>query len=80
MKAVTLLLAAAAFGAQANHEGNESHSHGAHEHLAGGLHERASTRKMFVIRAGDSAQAMERVDYATIVLPGDVITIEESFF
>lgn len=48
--------------------------------LAGGLHERASTRKMFVIRAGDSAQAMERVDYASNVLPGDVITIEESFF
>lgn len=48
--------------------------------LAGGLHERASLRKMFVIRAGDSAQAMERVDYASIVLPGDVITIEESFF
>ena len=37
MKAVTLLLAAAAFGAQANHEGNESHSHGAHEHGHGHL-------------------------------------------
>ena len=31
MKAVTLLLAAAAFGAQANHDEHESHSHGAHE-------------------------------------------------
>ncbi|MGK4474264.1 DUF2796 domain-containing protein [Aeromonas molluscorum] len=32
MKAVTLLLAAATFGVQANHEHGESHSHGAHEH------------------------------------------------
>ena len=32
MKAVTLLLAAATFGVQANHEHSESHSHGAHEH------------------------------------------------
>ncbi|WP_241006340.1 ZrgA family zinc uptake protein, partial [Aeromonas media] len=37
MKAVTLLLAAATFGAQANHEGNESHGHGAHEHGHGHL-------------------------------------------
>lgn len=35
MKAVTLLLAAAAFGAQANHEGHEGH--GAHEHGHGHL-------------------------------------------
>ncbi|HBL02449.1 MAG TPA: DUF2796 domain-containing protein, partial [Aeromonas salmonicida] len=32
MKAVTLLLAAAAFGVQANHDEHESHGHGAHEH------------------------------------------------
>jgi len=37
MKAVTLLLAAAAFGAQANHDEHESHSHGAHEHGHGHL-------------------------------------------
>ena len=35
MKAVTLLLAAAAFGVQANHEGHEGH--GAHEHGHGHL-------------------------------------------
>ncbi|MGN7512022.1 DUF2796 domain-containing protein [Aeromonas salmonicida] len=32
MKAVTLLLAAAAFGVHANHDEHESHGHGAHEH------------------------------------------------
>ncbi|MGL5463191.1 MAG: ZrgA family zinc uptake protein, partial [Aeromonas veronii] len=37
MKAVTLLLAAAAFGAHANHDEHESHSHGAHEHGHGHL-------------------------------------------
>eukprot|EP00825_Cyclidium_porcatum_P015141 TRINITY_DN1839_c0_g1_i3.p1 TRINITY_DN1839_c0_g1~~TRINITY_DN1839_c0_g1_i3.p1 ORF type:complete len:216 (-),score=9.65 TRINITY_DN1839_c0_g1_i3:155-802(-) len=48
--------------------------------LAGGLQERASLRKMFVIRAGDPAQLLQRVELATTVLPGDVVTIEESFF
>lgn len=48
--------------------------------LAGGLQERASLSKMFVIRARDPAQASVRVELATTVLPGDVITIEESFF
>ncbi|MGY3945155.1 DUF2796 domain-containing protein [Aeromonas tecta] len=37
MKAVTLLLAAAAFGVQANHDEHESHGHGAHEHGHGHL-------------------------------------------
>ncbi|WP_421314607.1 DUF2796 domain-containing protein [Aeromonas veronii] len=37
MKAVTLLLAAAAFGVHANHDEHESHSHGAHEHGHGHL-------------------------------------------
>ncbi len=48
--------------------------------LAGGLQERASLRKMFIIRAGDPAQSLQRVELATTVLPGDVVTIEESFF
>lgn len=48
--------------------------------LAGGLQERASLRKMFIIRAGDPAQLLQRVELATTVLPGDVVTIEESFF
>lgn len=37
MKAVTLLLAVAAFGVQANHDEHESHGHGAHEHGHGHL-------------------------------------------
>ena len=37
MKAVTLLLAAAAFGVQANHDNHESQGHGAHEHGHGQL-------------------------------------------
>jgi polysaccharide export outer membrane protein len=48
--------------------------------LAGGLQDRASMRKMFVIRGDDSAQKSEKVDMETRVFPGDVITIEESFF
>lgn len=48
--------------------------------LAGGLLERASLRKMFVIRAGDPSQSLEPVEFASTVMPGDVITIEESFF
>ncbi|MBQ4678368.1 DUF2796 domain-containing protein [Aeromonas hydrophila] len=37
MKAVTLLLAVAAFGVQANHDEHDSHGHGAHEHGHGHL-------------------------------------------
>ncbi|MGL6618662.1 DUF2796 domain-containing protein [Aeromonas hydrophila] len=37
MKAVTLLLAAATFGVQANHDEHDSHGHGAHEHGHGHL-------------------------------------------
>ncbi|MEB6607083.1 DUF2796 domain-containing protein [Aeromonas sanarellii] len=37
MKAVTLLLAAAAFGAQANHDEHDHQGHGAHEHGHGHL-------------------------------------------
>ncbi|MFM5153029.1 DUF2796 domain-containing protein [Aeromonas hydrophila] len=37
MKAVTLLLAAAAFGVQANHDEHDGHGHGAHEHGHGHL-------------------------------------------
>lgn len=48
--------------------------------LAGGLQDRASLRKMFVIRGDDASQKSEKVDMETRVYPGDVITIEESFF
>jgi polysaccharide biosynthesis/export protein VpsN len=48
--------------------------------LAGGLQERASLRKIFVIRADDAKQNSVKVDIDTRVFPGDIITIEESFF
>lgn len=48
--------------------------------LAGGLHERASLRKIFVIRADDSSQKQERIGIDSVVFPGDIVTIEESFF
>lgn len=48
--------------------------------LAGGLHERASTRKIFVIRAVDRTLTPQRIDLDAQVYPGDIVTIEESFF
>lgn len=48
--------------------------------LAGGLHERASLRKIFVIRADDPGQKQERIGIDSVVFPGDIVTIEESFF
>lgn len=48
--------------------------------LAGGLHERASLRKIFVIRADDPTQQMQRINFDAVVYPGDIVTIEESFF
>lgn len=48
--------------------------------LAGGLHERASLRKIFVIRADNKMQTPELVDFDNVIYPGDIVTIEESFF
>ncbi len=48
--------------------------------LAGGFHERASLKKIFVIRERDAAQSPERVELETPIGPGDLITVEESFF
>ena len=48
--------------------------------LAGGFKERASQSKMFVIRDADPKKARERVELSTAIFPGDVLTIEESFF
>lgn len=48
--------------------------------LAGGLLERASLSKIFVIRANDPSQSSRRVELNSPVYPGDVVTIEESFF
>lgn len=48
--------------------------------LAGGFKERASQSKMFVIRDADPKKTRERVELGTAIFPGDVLTIEESFF
>lgn len=48
--------------------------------LAGGFHERASLRKIFLIRERDTSQTPERVELETPIGPGDLITVEESFF
>ena len=48
--------------------------------LAGGFKERASRDKINVIRDDDPKQTPRKVDLNAAVLPGDIITIEESFF
>lgn len=48
--------------------------------LAGGFKERASKEKIFVIREDDKTQTPLKVDQSTLVSPGDIITVEESFF
>ena len=48
--------------------------------IAGGLRERASRDKMHVIRDDDPKQTPRRVDLNTAILPGDILTVEESFF
>lgn len=48
--------------------------------LAGGFKERASQEKIFVIREDDPSQTPKRVDLNAAVNPGDIITVEESFF
>src|SRR5918995_754675 len=48
--------------------------------LAGGFKERASRDKIFVIREEDRTQTPRKVDLNATVNPGDIITIEESFF
>jgi polysaccharide export outer membrane protein len=48
--------------------------------LAGGFKERASKEKIFVIREEDKSQTPVKVDQSALVHPGDIITVEESFF
>ena len=48
--------------------------------LAGGFKERASREKIFIIRENDPTQTPKRVDLDASVNPGDIITVEESFF
>lgn len=48
--------------------------------IAGGFRERAARDKINVIRDDDPAQTSKRVDLNAVVRPGDILTIEESFF
>ena len=48
--------------------------------LAGGFKERASRDKINIIRDDDPKQTPRRVDMNASVLPGDILTVEESFF
>lgn len=48
--------------------------------LAGGFKERASKDKIFAIREDDPKHAPQKVDLDASVNPGDIITVEESFF
>jgi len=48
--------------------------------IAGGFRERASKEKIFIISDDDRSQTPKRVDQNTAVKPGDIITVEESFF
>ena len=48
--------------------------------LAGGFKERASRDKINVIRDDDPKQTARRVDLNAPILPGDILTVEESFF
>ena len=47
---------------------------------AGGFRERASLDKIFVIRDNDPSQKPRKLTLDSPVHPGDVITVEESFF
>lgn len=48
--------------------------------LAGGLKERASESKIFVMRETDAEHKQTKISMDGPVFPGDTITIEESFF
>lgn len=48
--------------------------------IAGGFKERASREKINVIRDDDPKQSPRKVDLNTPLQPGDILTVEESFF
>jgi polysaccharide biosynthesis/export protein VpsN len=48
--------------------------------IAGGLRERASLRKIFIVRERDGVPLRQNVDLNAQVSPGDTISVEESFF
>lgn len=48
--------------------------------IAGGFRERAARDKLFIISDDDAKQKPRRVNMEAPVQPGDILTIEESFF
>jgi polysaccharide export outer membrane protein len=48
--------------------------------IAGGFKERAARDKINVIHDDDPKQTPQKVDLNTALLPGDIVTVEESFF
>ena len=48
--------------------------------LAGGLTERASTKRMTIVRGSQGSRAAEKATMDTLVRPGDTINIDEGFF
>ncbi|HEX4885444.1 MAG TPA: polysaccharide biosynthesis/export family protein [Casimicrobiaceae bacterium] len=48
--------------------------------IAGGLRERASVNKIFVVRDKDASRRPSKVDLDADLAPGDIVTVEESFF
>jgi len=48
--------------------------------LAGGFTERASREKIFVVHDNAASEKQEKLKLGSPVQPGDVVTIEESFF
>jgi polysaccharide biosynthesis/export protein VpsN len=48
--------------------------------IAGGFKERAAREKLSIIRDDDRTQTPRKVDLNAPVMPGDILTIEQSFF
>jgi len=48
--------------------------------IAGGFSERASQDKVYVVREDDPAQKRTKVGLNVAIYPGDIVTVEESFF
>lgn len=48
--------------------------------MAGGMTDRASKRKMYLIKGKSADKRRTRVKFSTTIDPGDTITIEEGFF
>lgn len=48
--------------------------------LAGGLTDRASPRKMYVVRGESEDASPSKIDLGSAISPGDIISIEEGFF